>query len=291
MYKVSVVLPCFNMVDYIEETLQSIVNQKGRSIHYEIELVVVDGGSTDGTLDIINRYTQHVNHILVGKDRGQYDAINLGFTYCTGDVFCWINADDVLHLSAFKTVVSILSNNPQVEWITGIRSHINESSELIRYGNRSITSNSSSLIRNGLFHSKSLGYLMQEGMFWTKSLWTRSGGLNIEYKYAADYDLWIRFSSLADLYEVSVPLASFRIRKNQRSASEKYIEEVIKVGQGVSWMSTSIITNNILFRVLCFGKYSTFVFDGGSWVLLRGYTFVLKYNPFEMIVRGIRVKA
>ena len=276
MYKVSVVLPCFNMVDFIEETLQSIVNQKGRSIHYEIELVVVDCGSTDGTLDIISRYTQHVNHLLVGKDRGQYDAINLGFSYCSGDVFCWINADDVLHPSAFKTVVSILSSNPQVEWITGIRSHINESGELIRYGNRSITSNSSILIRNGLFHSKSLGYLMQEGMFWTNSLWTRSGGLNIDYKYAADYDLWIRFSSLADLYEVSVPLAAFRIRKKQRSASEKYLEEVIKVGLGVSWMSSSIITNNILFRVLCFGKYSTFVFDGGKMGIIARIYFCFK---------------
>ena len=56
-------------------------------------------------------------------------------------------------------------------------------------------------------------------------------------------------------------------------------------------MSSSIITNNILFRVLCFGKYSTFVFDGGRWVLLRGYTFVSKYNLFEMIVRGYTVKA
>ena len=100
--KISVVMPCYNMEEYIEQTIKSILNQE----YPNLELIIVDGGSTDNSLNIIKKYVDKVNILISEKDNGQYDAINKGFSHATGDIFCWINADDVYFSWTFKNQVT-----------------------------------------------------------------------------------------------------------------------------------------------------------------------------------------
>jgi glycosyltransferase involved in cell wall biosynthesis len=280
MFKISVVTPNYNMGRYLEGTILSIISQKISHPELQIEYIVVDGGSTDESLSIIEKYKDHIDKVIVGKDKGQYDAVRIGFENSTGEILCWLNSDDLYMSWTFSVVHSIFSKYPEVKWLTGIRSVLNENAQMIRYGNRNITSNASNLISRGFFHGKCLGYLMQENMFWRRELWFKSGGLDLNYPYGADYKLWIQFAEYESLYEVAVPLAAFRLRSEQRSADQKYWDEIKKIGDSYSKYAFSILTNNIFFKLLSFGITRTFVYQSNDWKLIEGVGRVAKYNPF-----------
>ena len=105
--KISLILPCLNSVQYIEETFQSIVAQN----YSELELIVMDAGSTDGTMDVINNYNHICTKIVSEPDKGQSDAINKGIKYCTGDIFYWLNADDYLEPNVLQLVAQEYVNS------------------------------------------------------------------------------------------------------------------------------------------------------------------------------------
>ena len=89
--KISIIVPCYNMEQYIEETLISILNQK----YENLELIIVDGLSSDNTLNIISKYEKQISLLISEKDNGQYNAINKGMSFATGDILAWLNADDI----------------------------------------------------------------------------------------------------------------------------------------------------------------------------------------------------
>jgi glycosyltransferase involved in cell wall biosynthesis len=113
--KIALVTPVFNSAKYLEATIQSVLNQNYPNLEY----VIVDGGSTDGSLQIIRKYEPHLHAWVSEPDHGMYDAINKGFTRTTGEVMGWLNASDALHVGALKVVGSVFATFPEVEWITG----------------------------------------------------------------------------------------------------------------------------------------------------------------------------
>lgn len=227
MLRISVVTVCFNAAEYIEDTLRSVLDQRYPNLEY----IVLDGGSTDGTQAIIERYRDGLAVYESGPDGGQYEAIKRGLDRATGDVLCWINADDVLMPWALATVNAVFEASPETDWITGLPSFYSKTGQMTAlYGQPAAYPRD--LIAKGWFNRDLGGFLQQESMFWRRSLWEASGGLDLEFRFAADFELWTRFAQHAALVPVTVPLASFRKLPGQQRSSvgaDRYDAEVASV--------------------------------------------------------------
>ena len=224
--KISVVMPCYNMEEYIEQTIKSILNQE----YPNLELIIVDGGSTDNSLNIIKKYVDKVNILISEKDNGQYDAINKGFSHATGDIFCWINADDVYFSWTFKTVAKIFTSRDDISWLAGVPAFLNEDGSIKKIYNK-ISAKYRKGILNGWYRGDYYGFLQQESMFWRKDLWLKAGGLKLEYTLAADFFLWTEFAKYSEIWSLHIPLAAFRVRNESRSKVQfyKYMLQVTQI--------------------------------------------------------------
>lgn len=208
---------------WVQETVQSVLSQQ----YPELEYIVVDGLSTDGTREYLESQRRHFAWYTSEPDDGQYAAIVKGMQRASGDILGWINGDDVLMPWTLRVVARIFREFPEVEWITGIPAYLNAASECFLVAPVA-ASYPRSYIANGWFREGVLGYLMQENMFWRRSLWERSGGLDLHWRWAGDFDLWVRFAQHAELTAVATPLAAFRVRgqDNRSRQGTAYRDEV-----------------------------------------------------------------
>ncbi len=166
--KISVVTPNFNGAALLARTVDSVLAQDYSNLEY----IVVDGGSTDKSPEILNGYRHRLSKLIIERDRGQYDAINKGFACATGDVFCWLNSDDVYFPWTLRVVNRIFRDFPQIEWITGIRSELRDGAV---QGMSNLTSFPRELLAGGAFYPGGLGCVMQECCFWRRSLFEKAG--------------------------------------------------------------------------------------------------------------------
>lgn len=219
--KISVVTPSYNQGKFLERTILSVINQKYPNLEY----IIIDGGSTDNSPKIINKYKKHLSYWQIKKDRGQSDAINIGFKHATGDIFCWLNSDDIFLPHSLNLVGNFFLKYPRLDWLTSQSVIINESDQIIQTGIH--TGKVLSLIRLGLYHKKALGFIPQEGTFWTKSLWKRAGNNLPDHQYCMDYQLWRIFAKYSPLVTLDAPLAAFRYHSLQKTSSMKsYYQEI-----------------------------------------------------------------
>jgi len=265
--KISIVLPCYNMELYIEETLKSIVRQE----YPNLELIIIDGGSNDNTLNIIDKYKSHVCKLISESDSGQYDAIMKGFSFATGDVFCWLNADDIFFSWTLSVINTIFKQKQDLKWLIGIPTYLNEDGSLKKMYNNA-SAKPVKALRNGWFKKGGYGHLQQESMFWRKELWQQSKGLNLNYKMAADYELWIKFSQYSELWTLNLSLSAFRIRSTGRSklyesVYEKEVREISKNLRSLPW----------LFRLLGENQRYNFLLRAFTWKKTN-----LIYQPFNL---------
>jgi glycosyltransferase involved in cell wall biosynthesis len=247
----TVVTPSFNQADFLEATLHSVLSQVYPNLDYR----VIDGGSTDGSRDILECYSDQLAYWCSEPDQGQYDAINKGFRHSSGDIMAWINSDDMYTPWAFQVVNEIFSTLPEVEWLTTLCPIVWDAA-----GTPTYCAQRGGYTRQGFFKGEnlplntwySLGAIQQESVFWRRSLWEKAGSsLDTHYPLAADFELWARFYQHADLYTVSVPLGGFRAHGNQRSVAqaEQYQREVnaiLKTYGGRSLGKLEAITTKIL---------------------------------------------
>lgn len=216
--KISIVTPSYNQANYLEETIISVLNQNYSNLEY----IIIDGGSTDGSVNIIKKYEKQLFYWISEPDEGQYHAIKKGFDKSTGEIMTYINSDDVLINGSLNTIADIFSHYQQIEWITGIPNFIDERGNMAWVGE---------LKRWNKYNyiGFDFEYIQQEGTFWNRSLWERAGcHISLNYKLASDLELWSRFFISGDLYTIPVLLGSFRIRReNQRSLEglNDYLEE------------------------------------------------------------------
>lgn len=199
------------MAPFLELTIQSVLNQEYPNLEY----VIIDGGSTDGSIDIIKKYESKLTFWVSEKDNGMYDAINKGFQKTSGDILTYINADDLLCYKSLFTVADIFSENESIEWLTGTVNQIDENNRSVYVGDYQRWS-------KFRYYNRDYYWIQQEGTFWRKSLWEKAGGyISTMHKLASDLELWCRFFKYSELYVIRATLASFRLRKaNQKSLNQ-----------------------------------------------------------------------
>lgn len=229
--KISIITPCFNAEQYIEETYVSIINQtailKGRA---ELEYIVVDGGSSDNTIKILKSITSS-NHlkIISEPDSGIYDALSKGIKLLTGDICAYINAGDYYHKCAFDIILDIFEKN-NVKWLTGYNFIYSENSYAIPYSLPYI-------YRQRFFcrgiYGTILPCVQQESTFWSSSLNNQiDHEIFSKLKLAGDYYLWMQFSQVENLKMVDAYLGGFKKHSGQLSENkELYNEEIKKITQ------------------------------------------------------------
>jgi len=227
--KVSIITPSFNQAKYLEETIQSVLGQTYKPIEY----FIVDGGSTDGSVDLIKSYEDKIDGWLSEPDRGQTDAINKGFARVTGEIIGWLNSDDTLLPYAVEEAVAYLNDHPDVGLVYGDANYIDKDSRVI--GSFPAAQTSLEQLRRGYVH------IPQQASFFRKSLWDNVGPLDPDFFFAMDYDLWVRLASESGVKYQPKLWANFRLHQDAKtiSADDRCWPEMLQVHyrNGGKWLS------------------------------------------------------
>jgi glycosyltransferase involved in cell wall biosynthesis len=220
--RISIVTPSLNQGQFLEETICSVINQNYDNLEY----IVIDGGSTDNSNDIIKKYSPFITYWVSEKDNGQSDAINKGLRIATGEIMCWINSDDFLEPDCLNKVSHYFERNPSWECITGACNLIYHSAngQVEHRSHRAPPTNPNMATLNWKEE-----WFAQQATFWRTSLWKRTGPLREDLKYTMDLELWRRFSKLTLIQPVSDTLATYRFHQDakcvahhQRSIMEEF---------------------------------------------------------------------
>jgi glycosyltransferase involved in cell wall biosynthesis len=216
---ISVITAVYNGEQFIRQTIESILTQTG---DFELEYIIRDGGSSDSTLKIIAEYQDDSRLTVVSKrDGGPQEAINAGMAMATGDIGCWLNADDIYAPGTLQAVVDKFRQHPKQQWLYGRCTIIDEANRETR---KPITWYKNIL---GYFYSKNIllceNYINQPATFWRMSLWRQVNSLNPAYKAAWDYELWLKMADLSSAIHLRQYLAKFR--RHDGSISENHFEQ------------------------------------------------------------------
>jgi glycosyltransferase involved in cell wall biosynthesis len=222
--RLTVVTPSYNQAAFLEATIRSVLLQG----YPDLEYIVIDGGSSDASQDIIEMYRPWLSHVVSEPDDGQYSAINKGFGMSTGAVMTWLNSDDMFVPNSLWAVGGMFGDlGHAVHWLTGVPAMWDRDDHLGLILRRPKLNQV--LLRLGSYDGLTLNFIQQEGTFWTRDLWERCGGhLNTSLALAADYELWCRFAEHAELYAASALLAGFRTHAQQKTAHSmrRYMEDM-----------------------------------------------------------------
>jgi glycosyltransferase involved in cell wall biosynthesis len=221
--KISIVTPNYNMGNFLEKTMCSVLNQGYPNLEY----IVIDGGSTDCSLDIIKKYEPELSYWVSEPDQGLYHAIQKGFERSTGEIMAWINSDDMLHPGSLLIVAELLSQYAEIEWLSGAPTCYDEVGRTVYVSPARLYS------RFVFLTHKHYDWIQQESTFWRRSLWEKAGRrLDTSLQLAGDFELWMRFFRYAGPpYVVSSLLGGFRLRKSNQKSLEGESEYRLEVNE------------------------------------------------------------
>jgi glycosyltransferase involved in cell wall biosynthesis len=237
---VSIITPSFNHAHFIEATIRSVLMQD----YPHIEYLVVDGGSNDGTVDVIKKYADKLAWWVSEKDKGQTDAINKGFARAKGDILAWLNSDDTYEPGVVSAAVKYLQEHPRVGMVYGDCNFINEHGNVIGRFNSAQTDYR--LLRQGYAH------IPQQTMFFRRELWEQVGPLDPSFYFAMDYDLWTRIAARSEIKYVPQTWANFRLHTSGKTiiADDRCWPEMIRVHYRDGGSFFSIIVAKYYIRKL-----------------------------------------
>ncbi len=250
--RISIVTPSFNQAKYLEETIQSVIGQNYPNLEY----IIIDGGSTDGSVEIIKKYENQIAYWESKPDKGMYDAIQKGFDRSNGEIMAWINSDDMYHPKALFTVADIFNSFPSVHWLEGHTTLYDEYGKTVNaYGSRGFNKFD--------FYNHDYKFIQQESTFWRRSLWIKSGeSLNCSLKYAGDFALWLNFFSYEKLYITNALIGGFRVRSGNQLSRDHYKEYINEVENEIAAVRLSKKEKSILNnykRLMTFIRFIQFL--------------------------------
>ena len=269
---VSIVTPSYNQARYLERTIRSVLGQD----YPRIEYIVVDGGSTDGSVALIERYADRLAWWVSERDRGQADAINKGFARAQGEILAWVNSDDLLAPWAVAEAVAALQRHPEAGLVFGHGVSIDAQGRpfhLLRTGPW------------GLAELMTFHMLNQPAVFFRRDLWEAVGGLDLSYHFLLDHHLWLRMAARAPLRHVDRIWAFARYHEGAKNAAqaEGFAAEALRLARWMSAEPTLAPTYARLRRRVWAAAYrfaGRYLLDGGRYLAaLRAYLRALAYHP------------
>lgn len=224
MSLVSVITPSYNQVAFLERTIQSVLAQQDVAIQY----ILVDGGSTDGSLDIIRKYASRLAWWVSEPDSGQADALNKGIKQATGDYLAWLNSDDLYFPSAVARAVNFLDADPSIGMVFGDAVTIDEQDQQL---------NRLTFGDWGLAELMSFRIICQPAVFMRRELLDKAGSLDAGFHYLLDHHLWLRIARLAPIQHIGETWAAARHHAAAKNVSQAagFGEEAFRI---LAWMET-----------------------------------------------------
>lgn len=255
--KISIVTPNYNMGNFLELTIKSVIDQNYPNLEY----IIIDGGSTDNSIEIIKKYENMIHYWISEPDRGLYDALQKGFDKCTGEIMAWINSDDLYHPNAFSTIAEIFKKYKKVEWVTGAMTHIDE------YGRTVFIEPPRSWTKFN-YMLGDFKWIQQESTFWRRTLLCKSEfRFSENLRFAGDLALWLKFFQFAELYSVHALIGGFRLRKNNQLSLENFDQymfesnEIIRIenkklkGKDLLILKILIFNETFIKKIPIVGRY------------------------------------
>ena len=212
--KISIVTPSYNQAQFLERTILSVLNQNYPNLEY----IIIDGGSTDGSLDIIKKYEKYLYYWQSCRDSGQPAAINFGFKKASGKIFTWINSDDILLPNSIECVAEFSIKKVDIDVFFGHHLEIDVADRIIRK----------------CYHPpwfswiawQSMPYIAQPGTFFRSEIWRQVKGVDESLHCVFDYDLWYRFMNVtAHFNHLGIFTAGFRKHQNSKGQSDSWIQK------------------------------------------------------------------
>ncbi len=204
--KISIITPSLNQGRFIEQAIRSVLLQNYPNLEY----IIIDGGSTDNSLEVIKKYESYLTYWTSEPDSGHGNALNKGFAHATGEILGWLNSDDMYAPSAFFTIAQIFNDFHDIQWITGKNSWWDEKDRQM----------STTYVYKNIydFMIGSYRWIQQESTFWRRALWEKTGSrINEQYQYMVDGELWCRFFLLAEPWHVDAILGGYRSHSSNRA--------------------------------------------------------------------------
>ena len=205
--KLSIITPSYNQAQYLEQTILSVLQQ-----NYEaLEFIIIDGGSTDGSLEVIRKYENQLAFWVSEKDRGQSQALNKGLKRATGEIVAYLNSDDLYLPGAFAAVVNYFRDHPECEWLCG---------DTLMFGEGRKDEVVSADVPRSAAHALSWAYTApQPGMFWKREL--LSAGFDERWRYCFDHELYVRLLLAGYKCEhLPVTVAAYRLHATSKTVAE-----------------------------------------------------------------------
>lgn len=223
--KISIVTPSFNQGKYIEETILSIITQNYPNLEY----IIIDGGSTDNTLEVIKKYDQYITYWVSEADEGQADAINKGINKCTGEIFNWVNSDDYLQPLSLKKIAHYFLNN-DIQVLGGKRRRFYSKNNYIpiHYSHDSLS------LRQDTEEAVAYNPFIQLPTFFLLKVIQELNGVNSQFHYIMDAELWIRYLLKYGQNKILLVedwLANYRLHETSKTVAQqqKFREELNQV--------------------------------------------------------------
>ncbi len=207
MTLVSIITPSFNQASYLEQTIQSVLNQD----YTDIEYIVIDGGSSDGSVDIIKKYAPHLAYWVSEKDSGQAEAINKGMARATGGVVAWLNSDDYYLPGAVASALKIFDENPDVVLLYADMLAVDE------HGKTFNTFRFKQLSLQDLLAFQIIG---QPAVFVRRTAFEKAGGLDLSYHFLLDHHLWIRLAAQGRILHMPQTWAAARYHPEAKNRAQ-----------------------------------------------------------------------
>jgi glycosyltransferase involved in cell wall biosynthesis len=261
--KISIITPSYNQAEYLEETILSVLDQDYPNLEY----IIIDGGSTDGSIDIINKYESKIASWVSEKDGGQASAIKKGFQMCTGQILAWLNSDDIYSPGVLKKIARCFCAHPGIDVIYGNLYFMDSGGNI--FDERRTMRPVPPLMKLGLLYGVFSCY--QLAAFWTSNIYRKVGGVDSSLKQGMDNDLLTRFAFAdAKFKRIDDYLAAFRVHKDSKSTKLQgginYHDKKIiyaKYQENIYWATMGIF----ILRITKVFLY--FIQGDGLWCLKR----------------------